>query len=1008
METKSIAGWISRLNWLVCAWSLASFIINPWCHALPQEARILLQMKESFKDDPHNVLANWRLDSANAPCNWEGITCNNSTGMVTEIALEDKFLNGPLYSGLCNLQSLEKLHLGYNNFYGILPPPLTNCSNLQSLNLTTNSLSGSLPDFSGLKSLKMIDLTTNNFTGHFPASLGNLPELTSLNLAENPFTPGTIPRELMSLKKLNTLYLATCNLIGEIPLFIFNFTALVLLDLSNNSFNGSIPKEISKLKNLLHLELYDNYLSGSIPAELGDLALLQDLDASGNNLIGSIPQELGNLKRLLYLQLENNSLSGQIPESIGELPLLEGLSIYENNLTGQLPQKLGSLSKFNMLDASQNRLSGSLPKDICRGGNLQYFLVLENYFTGELPLSYGACQSLIRFRVNSNSLSGRVPAGIWGLPNVNIVDLSFNNFVGGMSPEIGNAKNLSQLAIHNNQFSGNLVPEIGFARLLVRIEAYNNKFTGQLPKEIGRLSQLNALYLQENMLEGSIPEEIGYCKSLTIIDLGRNRLNGAIPDTLGSIDVLNYLNLSNNELSGSIPISLSALTLSSIDFSNNQLSGPVPNSLLSIGNRGSFSGNPGLCAKIFSRDETIGVCSASSYSQKESKRMKLAAGLIAGAAVLILAVGLVLFRRFVRHQADSLEKNENSSWKIAVFHNLSFNAEELSSVLLLKDKANIIGSGASSKVYRADLPNNETVAVKHLWTTSKMDIDDIHMDTYKKRKNEVDNVYREYDHRLAKAEVETLGTIRHRNIVKLYCYLSNRHSNVLVYEYMPNGNLFEALQSNNILDWPTRHKIALGTAYGLSYLHHDCSPAIIHRDVKSTNILLDQFYEAKIADFGVAKVLQACNRGGDSTVFVGTHGYIAPEYAYSVKVTEKSDVYSFGVVLLELITGKRPIEPEFGENKDIVYWTSNKIYEKEDALVVLDSKISKSFKEEMLRTLRIAVSCTDKLPALRPSMREVVQMLQDADPCNWNKTMQVKDSKPANVIVDIPKRLHKL
>jgi serine/threonine protein kinase len=214
---------------------------------------------------------------------------------------------------------------------------------------------------------------------------------------------------------------------------------------------------------------------------------------------------------------------------------------------------------------------------------------------------------------------------------------------------------------------------------------------------------------------------------------------------------------------------------------------------------------------------------------------------------------------------------------------------------------------------------------------------------------------------------------------------------------MPNGNLFEALHSNNDLDWPTRHKIALGAAHGLSYLHHDCSPAIIHRDVKSTNILLDQFYEAKVADFGVAKVLQACNIGGDSTrVFVGTHGYIAPEYAYSLKVTEKSDVYSFGVVLLELITGKRPIEPEFGENKDIVYWTSHKIYERKDAFVVLDSKISKSFKEEMIRALRIAVSCTDKLPTLRPSMREVVQMLQDADPCKFNTTMQVKGSKHAN------------
>jgi len=188
--------------------------------------------------------------------------------------------------------------------------------------------------------------------------------------------------------------------------------------------------------------------------------------------------------------------------------------------------------------------------------------------------------------------------------------------------------------------------------------------------------------------------------------------------------------------------------------------------------------------------------------------------------------------------------------------------------------------------------------------------------------------------------------------VNLYCYMSNRHSNVLVYEYMPNQNLIEALHSNNNLDWPTRRKIALGKAHGLSYFHHDCSPAIIHRDVKSTNISLDQFYEAKIADFVVAKVLQACNRGGDSTIFVGTHGYIAPEHAYSLKITEKSDVYSFSMVLLELITGKRPIEPEFGEKNDIVYWNTHKIYEKEDAFVVLDSNVSESFKEEIRASLR--------------------------------------------------------
>lgn len=335
-------------------------------------------------------------------------------------------------------------------------------------------------------------------------------------------------------------------------------------------------------------------------------------------------------------------------------------------------------------------------------------------------------------------------------------------------------------------------------------------------------------------------------------------------------------------------------------------------------------------------------------------------------------IGLVVFqRKYHQNQVDLMDERDNSSWSLTSFHNLSFTQEEICKALL--DEENVIGSGGSGKVYRVDLKTSETVAVKRIWT----------MNMNKKRDNGLN--------RLMKAEVDILGTIRHKNIVKLYCCLSNGNSNLLVYEYMPNGNLFDALHKNNEdkasrgsgleLDWPTRYKIALGAAHGLAYLHHGCSPAIVHRDVKSTNILLDKSYEAKIADFGIAKFLQAhCGRDS-TTAFTGTYGYIAPEYGFSLRVTEKSDVYSFGVVLLELLIGKQPIEPEFGENKDIVHWVSHKIRSHEDALEVLDSRISRSFKEEMFKVLKIAVHCTCKLPALRPTMREVVQMLMDADPC---------------------------
>lgn len=163
-------------------------------------------------------------------------------------------------------------------------------------------------------------------------------------------------------------------------------------------------------------------------------------------------------------------------------------------------------------------------------------------------------------------------------------------------------------------------------------------------------------------------------------------------------------------------------------------------------------------------------------------------------------------------------------------------------------------------------------------------------------------------------------------------------------------------------------------------MHHGCDRPVIHRDVKSSNILLDEDWKPRIADFGLAKIVQN-GSGGDWTHFIaGTHGYIAPEYAYTCNINEKCDVYSFGVVLMELVTRKRPLEPEFGENKDIVHWIYTKLENNEILDEVVDMNIANALKEDVIKVLRIAVHCTAKIPVLRPSMRMVVQMLEEADP----------------------------
>lgn len=254
------------------------------------------------------------------------------------------------------------------------------------------------------------------------------------------------------------------------------------------------------------------------------------------------------------------------------------------------------------------------------------------------------------------------------------------------------------------------------------------------------------------------------------------------------------------------------------------------------------------------------------------------------------------------------------------------------------------------------------------------------------------------------AEVETLSSIRHINVVKLYCSITSEDSSLLVYEYMPNGSLWDRLHTcgKMALDWETRYEIAVGAAKGLEYLHHGCERPVIHRDVKSSNILLDELLKPRIADFGLAKIVNRNKSKDSSHVIAGTHGYIAPEYGYTYKVNEKSDVYSFGVVLMELVTGKRPIEPDYGDNKDIVNWVTTKLNSKEAVLSIVDSTISEVLREDAIKVLRIAILCTSRLPSTRPTMRRVVQMLEEAEPCKFigimidkvggSKREQIKDS----------------
>ncbi|XP_062227496.1 receptor protein-tyrosine kinase CEPR2-like [Phragmites australis] len=953
--------------WLIIV--LCNFRISK---SLPLDRDALLDIKGHL-NDPQNYLSNW--DESHSPCQFYGVTCDHDSGDVIGISLSSISLSGTISSSFSILHQLRTLEISANSISGIVPAALANCTNLQVLNLSINSLTGQLPDLSALLKLEVLDLSTNSFNGEFPVWVSKLSGLTQLGLGENNFDEGDVPESIGDLKNLTWLFLGQCNLRGNIPASVFDLLSLQTLDFSRNQITGVFPKEISKLRNLWKIEFYQNNLTGEIPRELATLTLLSEFDVSRNQLTGMLPKEITGLKKMKIFHIYHNNFSGELPEGLGDLQFLESFSTYENQFSGKFPANLGRFSPLNTIDISENYFSGEFPRFLCRNNKLQFLLALNNNFSGEFPGSYSSCKTLLRFRISQNQFSGSIPSGMWGLPNAVIIDVANNGFVGSISSDIGFSATLNQLYVQNNFFFGEIPVELGRLSQLQKLVAFNNRFSGQIPTQIGSLKKLTYLHLEHNTLEGPIPPDIGMCNSLVDLNLAENSLTGDIPDTLASLSTLNSLNLSHNMISGEVPEGLQSLKLSYIDFSYNELSGPVPPQLLMIAGDDAFSENSGLCVTDTSEGWRQSVTNLRPCQWTDSRhnfsmrRLFLLLVIVISLVVLLsglacLSYGNYKLEEFNRKRDIESGDDTDSKWVLESFHPPELDPKEVCNL----DRENLIGCGGTGKVYRLELSKGRgTVAVKELW---KRD-----------------------DAKVLKTEINTLGKIRHRNILKLNAFLTCGASNFLVYEYVANGNLYDAIRrelkaGQPELDWGKRYRIAVGAAKGIMYLHHDCSPAIVHRNIKSTNILLDEEYEAKLADFGIAKFVE----GSPPSCFAGTHGYMAPEFAYSLKVTEKGDVYSFGVVLLELLTGHSPTDQQFDGEMDIVSWVSFHLVDQNPA-AILDPKVSKDSSDDMIKTLNIAILCTVQLPSERPTMREVVKMLIDIDPSSATGRAKNKNDK---------------
>lgn len=936
----------------------------------------------------------------------------NSCASLMFFNVSSNKLNGNLPTGLGNCKGLRSIDMSSNNIEGALIPELGQLPALQTLALSDCLLTGALSDtlFSNCQSLRMLDVSFNNMlTGSIPPKLGDCGNLQHLKLQGNYFNE-TVPADLGRLKNLESLELGSNILAGILPESLTNCSALKLLDVSNNSLSGGLPAWLSLLTRLQYVALESNQFTGTLPVEITTLPVLRFLDVSNNSLEGNILAEFGNVSTLKFLRLSSNNFNGSIPPELGNISKLQALDLAFNNLTGSIPRSLGNLRDLLWLQLGTNNLSGEIPRELTNCSSLIWVNLAHNRLTGQIPAEFGqlgwdservfmenrqdpwvvvglgACTILTTWAPGKSqqfedmlNLKASPKCRDWlpflmngwfklttNLSGYSIVmsywQLSKNDLTGPI-PDLSNITNLGFLILSENHLNGSIPATIGHLPLY-NFNASNNKLTGAIPKEMGNLSMLLALDLSINSLSGPLPPELEKLSYLTMFNVSRNiDLNGSIPNG-GQFSTFTW-----SPYVGDVNLCFNNSNV----FENilKQLGSDLPNDL------------PKLCYGA----NTTTASSSNRKSRSRAQRIKYIALLSTTCALsTLLAAGTVSClilncrrrgwdQELDKHHdsvlvADSsgnltiwmekstLQKPVASFGVPSTLGDLSLTYEDLLKATNNFCVENIIGDGGFGIVYKAKLADGRTVAIKKLIQDGAQ------------------------GEREFLAEMETLGTIQHKNLVALLGCCSNNEEKLLVYAYLKNGSLDDWLYESDAkaatLDWHCRLHIALGTARGLSFLHHECEQLIIHRDMKSSNILLDENFKAYLTDFGMARILDV-NSSHVSTVVAGTPGYVPPEYSQTWRATTKGDVYSFGVVLLELVSGQRPTGPHFtgrcGAN--LVEMVRILVGGGRQMEVCDPTVLQTAPTQEISELILLGVRCTNASPGLRPSMLEVVCMLED-------------------------------
>uniref|UniRef100_A0A7N0UKL3 non-specific serine/threonine protein kinase n=1 Tax=Kalanchoe fedtschenkoi TaxID=63787 RepID=A0A7N0UKL3_KALFE len=997
---------------------------------------VLLELKR-LVSDPAGILSSWDAGSGLSHCDWYGVSCD-SKSRVSEIRLVGGGGGGNVSeAGSCSgvfpfhgFGIRRNCSNGFGKLSGRLSPRVGELDQLKVLSLAFNRFDAEIPaGVWELESLEVLDLEGNSFIGEIPAKFSGLGKLRFLNLKFNRLR-GQVP-ELANFRFLRVLDLGGNEIKGVVPEFADRCEYLEHLDLSGNGLSGEIPRSLGKCRRLRSVLLFSNNFTGTISKEFGWLRELEVLDVARNGLTGFIPVELGSCPHLSVLVLSNPFGRAKMSTYADEL----------NNFQGSIPSEVAALPKLKMIWAPRAMLEGRLPQKW--GSDLEVLNLAENKLVGEITRVFTGCKSLHHLNLSSNKLVGRLDEGLH-VPCMTVFDISAN-LMSGVIPSFGNkcmfpppsiGRNLnrhrqmhlpslylSSFALktgyeaysststaqffivrnfNRNSFTGPipqlpvqpemlryLAVNLGYSNGLI-IDFSNNMLSGEIPSNIGASQKsLKSFDVSNNMISGSIPRSLGDLDFLELLDLSGNKLHGHIPSNFGQLHSLKVLKLSSNSLTGKIPESLASLNkLMTLQLDNNRLSGEVPSGLADMeslvvkndeNSCDDLIGNPpGSCQKgvlrraVLLSSERMDSLNYTSPSDEEDTEGVVArsnrlnsieiASIVSASAIVSVLLALIILFVYTRKWAPDSRVQVSVTKEITLFTDIGapLTFDKISNSTANFNASNCIGNGGFGATYRAEIAPGVVVAVKRLSVGRFHGVQQFH------------------------AEIKTLERVRHPNLVTLIGYHASETEMFLIYNYLPGGNLAKFIQerSEKATDWKILHKIALDIAQALAYLHDQCVPRVLHRDVKPSNILLDNDLNAYLSDFGLSRLLGTSETHATTGV-AGTFGYLAPEYAMTCRVSDKADVYSYGIVLLELLSDKKTLDPSFSAHENgftIVSWASMLLREGRAKDVFNPRLWETGPHKKLVDTLHLAVKCTVETLSVRPTMRQVAQQLKQLQP----------------------------